>query len=116
MPSYDFQCAGCRYTNGTPYIFTVVQGMNDERVAVCDVCESPTRLRSFYAPPIHHGLTANEKAAGTTKQRFESGKYMKDQREKRKKKYGSGTREGDSNELWTGNEVKDGIIPGPKTG
>lgn len=62
---------------------------------------------------IQHGLTANEKRIGTTKKRKEMGEFMKDQREVRKKTYGSNTREGQSNELWTGREGVDGVTTLP---
>ena len=62
---------------------------------------------------ILEGRTATEKKAGTTKQRKEWGNYMKDAREKRKQNYSPSTREGMSNELWVGNEVKDGVIAAP---
>lgn len=62
---------------------------------------------------ILQGRTAAEKKVGTTNHRKEWGKYMKDAREKRKKNYSPTTREGMSNELWVGNEVKDGVIAAP---
>jgi hypothetical protein len=62
---------------------------------------------------VIEGLTAAEKRVGTTNNRREWGKYMKDNREKRKKNYSPTTREGSSNELWVGNEVKDGVIAAP---
>lgn len=62
---------------------------------------------------VHQGLTANEKKIGTTKKRKEMGEFMKGQREVRKKTYGAGTREGQSNELWTGKEGMDGVTSLP---
>ena len=59
------------------------------------------------------GLTLNQKKAGTTKKRVEMGKFMKDQRTVRQKSYEPGTRQHDSNEIWTGTEGTDGITQTP---
>ena len=59
------------------------------------------------------GMTATEKNSGTTKQRVEYSKFMKAQKEIRKKNYSPDTREHKSNEIWTGKEGLDGITELP---
>lgn len=59
------------------------------------------------------GLTNAQKKAGTTKNRVDTANFMKLQREKRKKEYAPGTRQHESNELWTGTEGTDGVTEMP---
>ena len=61
----------------------------------------------------HMGLTAAEKNAGVKKSRRDAGNYMRDAREKRKKEFGPNSREGQSNELWTGGEYDKQVFKGP---
>ena len=56
------------------------------------------------------GLTLREKIAGTTKKRVESSRFMRNQRDRRKKIYHPDSYQGSSNEIWTGVEGKDGVI------
>jgi hypothetical protein len=62
---------------------------------------------------VKTGLQHKEKKAGVTNKRKEVGNFMKEQRRKRKSTYEPGTREYDSNELWTGQEGKDGVTECP---
>lgn len=103
MPLYDFKCTACGQGD-EEYFFTLSMSMNTDRsVVACNACgQTDNVLRVFSVPSFHNGMTANEKAAGTTKSRFDSGKFMRDHREKRKREYGPNTREGQSNELWAG--------------
>lgn len=59
------------------------------------------------------GRTRLEKTAGTTSKRFELGKYMRSEREKRKRTADPTSRDAITNELWTGTEVQRGVIKGP---
>ena len=104
MPLYDFKCSACSEKHSEEYIFTLSMPMSADRSTVsCDACgNSAPVTRVFSVPSFCNGLTAAEKSAGTTKQRFESGKFMRNEREKRKRAYGPNTREGQSNELWAG--------------
>jgi len=61
----------------------------------------------------NYGLTAAEKDKGTTKQRSEYSKFMREQKQIRKKTYAPGTRENNSNEIWTGKEGRDGVTELP---
>ena len=104
MPLYDFKCNACSSARGEDYSFTLSMLMSADRSVVpCDSCgQTESVIRLFDIPAFHNGMTAGEKSAGTTKQRFESGKFMRDERAKRKRAYGPNTREGQSNELWAG--------------
>jgi putative FmdB family regulatory protein len=105
MPLYDFKCSHCSEGDEQDYTFTLSMPMSADRSAVtCPNCDkSDATARLFNVPAMSMGgLTASEKAAGTTKQRADMGKFMRDQRTKRKRQYGSNTREGKSNELWAG--------------
>jgi putative FmdB family regulatory protein len=113
LPTYSFRCDACPKNEGNEKYFDLSMGMNDDRSNVlCPDCGGKT-ARIFHVPATNEGLTAFEKGAGTTKHRADLGKFMRSERQKRKRNYGPGTREGDSNELWAGNEVRDGVIKGP---
>ena len=62
---------------------------------------------------VQNGMTAAEKNQGTTKQRIEYSKFMREQKLIRKKTYDPNSREHKSNEIWTGNEGKDGVTQIP---
>lgn len=79
-------------------------------VAQCPGCGSKNTQRHYSSFAVHYGLTASQKSAGTTKKRVEMGQFMHDQKNKRKKEHAPGTREHDSNELWLGNEFKNGVL------
>ena len=113
MAMYPFECQTCVDEDDNRFQFTLRMAIKDYNPQQsCPTCGGECR-RILTVPAIHEGLTAAEKTAGTTRNRKDSGKYMKDAREKRKRAYGKGTREGDSNELWTGNEKRDGAFKGP---
>lgn len=113
MPEYTFKCPHCE-EEGEKLTFSVRMSMKEfDSKADCPQCGQMTMVRVYDAPLMTIGRTANEKTAGTTKARFDSGKYFRDAREKRKKNYGPDTRAGISNELWVGTETKDGVFKGP---
>ena len=107
MPNYDFSCYNCLDEDDEPLVFTITVSMKEfNSQAECPECGQITKTRVYDAPPIHMGgLTAAEKRAGTTKKRADMGKHFKNEKEKRKKDYGRGTREGDSNEFWVGGDA-----------
>ena len=79
---------------------------------LCPECDSPSeRLVSNFA--FQYGRTRADKKIGASKERVDNTKYMLDARDKRKKKYAPGSREAESNELWVGTEVDDGVIKAP---
>jgi len=108
---YEFLCT----CNEEQKFYTVSMSLKDYKSEIACPCgkENAMAKRVFNVPAVHHGMTANEKIAGTKKERVEYGKFMKDQREIRKKEYGPETREGVTNELWTGNEGLDGVTKMP---
>jgi hypothetical protein len=129
MPIYEFQCLSCTEKiieiKNEPenkdnediqhlpdkYIFEVNGTMSDPpHEANCPECQEFTKTRIFTPVAIHYGLTAIEKAAGTTKKRFEMGKYMKDQRDKRQKEADPNSRDAQSNELWTNSEAQTKLL------
>ena len=59
------------------------------------------------------GMTASEKKQGTTKQRSEYSKFMRNQKNIRKSTYTPDSREHKSNEIWTGKEGLDGVTQLP---
>jgi hypothetical protein len=79
----------------------------------CPECSS-TSVRLYTAITIHQGRTLAQKTSGASKRTIEHGKYMKDAREKRKRKYAPDSREAQSNELWVGSEVQDEVIKVPE--
>jgi len=110
MPLYEFSCAN---HGSEPHVFTLQMNVSDYvSNPACPDCGEESQ-RVFGSVAVQSGRTAAQKAAGTSKRTIDYGNYMKEQREQRKKNYGPNTREGQSNELWTGNEVKDGVIKGP---
>jgi len=62
---------------------------------------------------MQSGMTASEKKQGTTKQRSEYSKFMRNQKDIRKSTYNPGSREFNSNEIWTGKEGLDGVTQLP---
>ena len=110
MPQYDFKCKACSEKAGETIVFSATQGMNDERVAACPDCGEESRVQIFSSFTIHEGTTRAFKEMGVPKERIEKGKFLRDARDKRKREYGPGTYEGESNELWTGSHVPKGIV------
>ena len=117
VPLYPFVCVSCSEIKGEEVAFDHLSSMSAyDGSAPCPDCEVVSTQRIFTIPSIHTagGLTAAEKTAGTTKNRKETGRYLRDERVKRKRRYGQGTREGDSNELWAGT-LPDGMkAPEPR--
>jgi hypothetical protein len=120
MPTYEFECLSCtekiKEIKSNPeninnediqncpdnYTFEIEGCMsNPPHEAECPVCEVITNRRVFFPAYVHWGLTAAEKSAGTTKGRFDMGKFMKDARDKRKRQAAPDSKDKISNELWT---------------
>lgn len=105
MPLYEFACQKCTTDNDEQGVFTVSISMKDYKSeGECPVCRTVSTKRVYSIPSVQMGRTAAEKTAGTTKQRFESGKRIKDGRNQRKKESDPNSREGMSNEFWVGGE------------
>lgn len=109
MPRYEYACE----CDGERKIFILRLPLSEYKPEVPCPCGKGTAKRVFNTVAVREGLTANEKRIGTTPKRKEMAEFMKDQRTARKKAYGSDTREGQSNELWTGNEGRDGVTQLP---
>ena len=76
-------------------------------------CGNGIAIRKFNSVTVNHGLTANEKKFGSSKQRKEMTEFVKNQRDVRKQSYSPDSREAKTNELWTGKEGLDGITSMP---
>ena len=111
MPLYDFEYVD---DQGEKHVFSDFYSVNHDFSTVMSPCgKYPAKKMIPTGISFSEGLTIGQKVAGTTKKRIEMGKFMQEQRNVRKKNYAPGTREHDSNELWTGNEGKDGITQMP---
>ena len=111
MPTYDFKCLQCSEEKNK---FNIKQSVSEYTgEAICPNCGTKTTCRIYTPVAVHWGLTVAEKIAGTTKQRFEMGKHVKDQRDNRKKNAEPGTREAESNEYWVGGEADKKTFTGP---
>ena len=111
MPAYDFKCENCETEDGEDFVFEIQKTMSEfDGKAECPSCGDTTDKRIYTDIPVYMGLTAAHKRTGVTRGRFEKGKHMYDVRDRRKKAYGPGTREGDSNELHVGTEIRDGFL------
>lgn len=71
-------------------------------------CGKGTMKRIYDSFATKEGRTLNQKKQGASERRIESSKWMKDEKDKRKKSAPPGSREHDSNEFWLGNEFKTG--------
>jgi hypothetical protein len=111
MPRYEYACE-CNGERNTFILHLSISEYKSEMPCICGKEGIAKRVFDNSAA-VHRGLTANEKRIGTTKKRKEMGEFMKGQREVRKKTYGADTREGQSNELWTGKEGLDGVTSLP---
>jgi putative FmdB family regulatory protein len=109
MPIYAFKCNDCE--NGFE-VFTTFEKSTSEQWP-CSECGSVSTKKIPALASFSFGLTAAEKNAGVTKTRKDMGSYMKDARDKRKKEFGPNSREGQSNELWTGGEYDKTVWKGP---
>lgn len=133
MPLYEFKCLGCTENNRQirldlqekgeirtienycdDYTFTIKGSMSAPPVeATCPECNQITQSKVF-SFSVQYGLTREDKEFGTSKGRLDYAKHIRNEREKRKKTAKPGTKDYDSNELWTGTETERGVIS--KTG
>lgn len=109
MPIYAYKCNDCEHDFE---VFTTYDKSLSEQWP-CEACESTNTKKVPGLASFSFGLTAAEKNAGVNKNRKDMGAYMKDARNKRKKEFGPNTREGQSNELWTGGEYDKTVWKGP---
>ena len=109
MPIYLFKCIDCECNFE---VFTTYSKSTSESWE-CESCSSKNTKKVPALASFQMGLTASEKNAGVKKNRKDMGAYMKDARDKRKKEFGPNTREGQSNELWTGGEYDKRVWKGP---
>jgi putative FmdB family regulatory protein len=109
MPTYPFRCLNDDCKNVFDIIMTVSEYCATQ---TCPTCNNDAQ-RIYTVVAVHQGRTLSQKQSGASLKTIEHGKYMKDAREKRKKNYHPDSREAQSNELWTGSEVNDGIIDAP---
>jgi hypothetical protein len=111
MPRYDFEYYD---DSGQRHVFEDICSVNYDFSSKKSPCGKYDAIK---LPPTGvisaNGLTLNQKKAGTTKKRIEMGKFMREQRTVRKKNYEPGTRQHDSNEIWTGTEGTDGVTQMP---
>jgi len=111
MPIYSFMCNDCECDFE---VFTTFEKSTSEQWA-CEECGSKDTKKVPGLASFHMGLTLGEKNAGVKKSRRDMGAYMKDARDKRKKEFGPNSREGQSNELWTGGEYDKTVWKGPSS-
>lgn len=115
MPIYDFKCLKCSDEKNENISFAITKPVAEMPTeAECPECKSISKSRLYTPFAVHYGMTRVEKQAGTTKQRFDNGKRMRDERDKRKKQAEPGTKDAISNEFWTGTEVERGVIDTPE--
>jgi hypothetical protein len=106
-----FKCEGCECNFE---VFTSFDKSNTEKWP-CEDCGSTETKKIPALASFQMGLTVSEKNAGVKKSRKDMGAYMKDARDKRKKEFGPNSREGQSNELWTGGEYDKQVWKGPSS-
>ena len=111
MPIYAFNCSDCECEFE---VFTTFEKSTSEKWP-CEECSSENTKKVPGLAAFHMGLTAAEKNAGVKSGRKDMGAYMKDARDKRKKEFGPNSREGQSNELWTGGEYDKSVWKGPSS-
>ena len=111
MPIYLFKCDECE---SNFEVFTTYDKSCSESWA-CENCASAKTKKVPALAAFHMGLTVSEKNAGVKNSRKDMGAYMKDARDKRKKEFGPNSREGQSNELWTGGEYDKRVWKGPSS-
>lgn len=107
MPIYNYKCNDCEKADDAEhYRFTKLLPISkmDSQVE-CPHCKhnDTTRVLSTFCMKISQ-LTVAHKAMGITEARVDMGNYMKEARNKRKQEFGPDTKEGASNEYWTGGE------------
>jgi putative FmdB family regulatory protein len=109
MPIYPFRCEEC---SSDFDVFASYEKATSENWP-CEHCGSANTKKVPALLTYHMGLTAAEKNAGVKNSRKDMGNYMRDARDKRKKEFGPNSREGQSNELWTGGEYDKQVFKGP---
>lgn len=102
MPTYRFRCIAC---DSVHEIHLTLE--NYKAVMPCP-CGQGEMKRIFSSFGSKEGRTNSQKIHGATERRLESGKWSKEELNKRKKEAPPGSREADSNEYWLGNEFKTG--------
>lgn len=110
MPLYRFHYIN---ENGEDFTFEELFSINEDISNIMSPCGKYKASLIIGPFSSSEGLTARQKHAGTTKSRVDTAKYMKEKRDIRKKNYAPGTRQHDSNEIWTGTETSDGLIDVP---
>lgn len=108
MPTYEYAYED---RDAIEHRFTASMTVSEYKAEIPSPCGEYTARRVFTPVATHLGMTAAEKTLGTTKSRKEYGNWAKDMRAKRKAQHAPGTREHDSNEIWTGGEDLKGILP-----
>ena len=102
MPFYRFRCT-CDNS-----VHEISLSIKDYKETLTCPCGEGIMTRIFDTFSSKEGRTNNQKQLGATEKRIDSGKWMKDETQKRKKDASPDSREGKSNEYWLGNEFKDG--------
>ena len=102
MPLYRFRCT-CDNS-----IHELHLTLNDYKSVMVCPCGEGEMKRVFDSFSTKEGRTNNQKKLGATEKRLDSGKWMKEETQKRKKDAPPDSRENQSNEYWLGNEFKNG--------
>lgn len=110
MPKYQFLCSNSECGEVFDIRIPASEYTPEQN---CPKCEQVAK-RVFTPVNIHQGRTLGQKTSGASLRTIEHGKYMKDAREKRKRNYSPTSREAQSNELWVGTEVQDGVLKAPE--
>lgn len=118
MPIYEYICSECTNELKETIIFELSKSISERDNNInCPYCEGDKVKRKISNFSFQDsGMTASMKSLSNPaniRKRIEMTKHLKDARIKRKAKYERGTNEHESNELWAGSEIKDGVIPGP---
>lgn len=119
MPTYGFKCLKCKKNKKKDFPFDAKMSIaeyNEE--APCPKCGNISKTRIYDVFAIHEGLNRSQKESavgglGAMRNRVDTGKYMKDEKDKRKRNAAPGSRDAISNEYWTGTEVERKVISGP---
>jgi len=102
MPLYRFRCS-CDNS-----IHEMHLSIDDYKPSMPCPCGEGKMERVYDSFATKEGRTNNQKKLGATEKRLDSGKWMKEETQKRKKDAPPDSRENQSNEYWLGNEFKTG--------
>lgn len=102
MPLFRFRCS-CDNS-----IHEIHLSINDYKAELACPCGKGTMKRIFDSFATKEGRSRNQKSQGATEKRLDSGKWMKEETNKRKKDAPPDSRESISNEFWLGNEFENG--------